>query len=330
MNISKNYWKVLGASVTGASHERRKTPNQDALLFKGSEDIDTKSVSKEAYYPKIVAVSDGHGSPKYFRSKEGASFAMDAIGKMRFNIEHFSSEALTDGISEEIIRKVKFDIVKKWNALVDEHIKENPFEEDEAFLALPEETRAKLLNPEILDAEDEIATRFGLARPRKAYGCTLLAAFAFPDALLTLQLGDGDILALYKNEVVERVPYETELTGEATESLCNVENSQQIQHKLFRFGEAGSELPILLTLSTDGIAKSYEEESDFLEIPKTLKKVIENNTERKEVIRLLNGFLEKVTEEGSGDDCTLAAVYDKKRFSVGDDAIKTGKIGEEE
>src|SRR5690242_8472149 len=59
-------WQVIGCSVRGPSHERSGLPNQDAIGW--SEDSTTT----------VLAVADGHGSAKCFRSDVGSRLAVDA------------------------------------------------------------------------------------------------------------------------------------------------------------------------------------------------------------------------------------------------------------
>ena len=61
-------WRVIGATVRGASHARSGLPNQDAILWRPETGAGPLL---------IVAVSDGHGSAKYFRSHEGSRLAVE-------------------------------------------------------------------------------------------------------------------------------------------------------------------------------------------------------------------------------------------------------------
>ena len=64
--MSGDGWRVLGASVQGAHHVRRGLPNQDALARRG-----------EGGPNVALAVADGHGSAKHFRSGTGARLAAE-------------------------------------------------------------------------------------------------------------------------------------------------------------------------------------------------------------------------------------------------------------
>ena len=64
-------WKVAHACVRGSSHQRSGLPNQDAVQC---------TVTPAAQGTVAVAVvSDGHGSPRHFRSQIGSSLAVSTV-----------------------------------------------------------------------------------------------------------------------------------------------------------------------------------------------------------------------------------------------------------
>ncbi|MDQ3699739.1 MAG: protein phosphatase 2C domain-containing protein, partial [Chloroflexota bacterium] len=62
-------WRVVGTSVRGASHRRHGLPNQDALRWWPESGLGP---------PLVLAVADGHGSAKCFRSDVGSRLAVAA------------------------------------------------------------------------------------------------------------------------------------------------------------------------------------------------------------------------------------------------------------
>lgn len=59
-------WRTIKASVRGAAHYRAGLPNQDAVrVARFNDDL-----------PLFVALADGHGSAKCFRSQRGARLAV--------------------------------------------------------------------------------------------------------------------------------------------------------------------------------------------------------------------------------------------------------------
>jgi serine/threonine protein phosphatase PrpC len=73
-------WRVIGKSVQGSTHLRAQKANQDAIAWYPDEGHGL---------PRIVAVADGHGSEKHFRSHIGAGLATrTAIDVLREFAEH--------------------------------------------------------------------------------------------------------------------------------------------------------------------------------------------------------------------------------------------------
>ena len=78
-------WKALSASVRGASHELGGNRNQDAVRLKnpsGSDDV------------LLLAVADGHGSARSFRSDRGSAMAAEcALRELRRFIRRLGPDA---------------------------------------------------------------------------------------------------------------------------------------------------------------------------------------------------------------------------------------------
>ena len=102
----KREWNVLGASVRGASHVRNGIPNQDAILWRMGEN---------AGLPIVIAISDGLGNDKSFRSDIGARLAVQvAVEEMeRFALS--LPPTLTNMTLVKYLAKLLPDkIVQKW------------------------------------------------------------------------------------------------------------------------------------------------------------------------------------------------------------------------
>jgi hypothetical protein len=142
--------------------------------------------------------------------------------------------------------------------------------------------------------------------PRYAYGTTLLAALVKREHVFFLQVGDGDILCVLSDgRTIRPLPGDARLRNGWTTSLCRREAVKD-----FRLGKiALSEtLPATILLATDGCANSFSTEADFLrlgsELLDTLKKRGPKVLERE-----LSTFLTRASEDGSGDDVTVALLY---------------------
>src|SRR5258706_10788611 len=115
-------WHVLGESVRGASHIARAMPNQDAIQWWQSADG----------LPLIVAVADGHGSTRSFRSQMGAQIAVDtSIEMMRTFVDDLTSDDTLSVIKHMAEDRLPRELVRGWKDRVEAHLEQNPFSADE-------------------------------------------------------------------------------------------------------------------------------------------------------------------------------------------------------
>jgi hypothetical protein len=263
-------WRAFGATVRGASHRRRRLPNQDAL----------------GWYPLsaeggvvALAVADGHGSPKCFRSDAGAGLAV----RVALSIV---SEFVDNSITEDALPKLRAAaewlperIARAWRDAVEEDLRAHPFS--------PKEASA------------------GKANPLLAYGTTILAVVAAPEFLVCAQLGDGDILLVAESGEVSR-PWQDQkkILGFETTSLCTADAASEMRVAVF---DAAPLLPELVLLSTDGYSNSFREERGFLQIGSDVLRLIREEG-LNELEKDLPGWLNEASELGSGDDITLGGL----------------------
>ena len=99
-------------------------------------------------------------------------------------------------------------------------------------------------------------------------------------------------------------------------SLCTLTNPAEIQHKVL----VGNEIPILITLSTDGVKNSFDDlasnvENGFYKIPADLKTLLgRNDFNTAAVEAVLESELKRITTNGSGDDVTLGILFDGEKI----------------
>jgi len=138
--------------------------------------------------------------------------------------------------------------------------------------------------------------------PILAYGATLLVAAATDSLILYLQLGDGEILCVNSTgETIRPLPADARLVGNQTTSLCQPEAWQE-----FRAGWFGApDMPSLVLLSTDGYANSFRSDNDFLKIGSDYLEIIRQQGIAT-LAEELPEILKEATQQGSGDDITLA------------------------
>lgn len=274
-------WRALGQSVRGASHVRAAMPNQDAwrCLPASAEGSGL-----------IVAVSDGHGSARSFRSHIGSSEAADVAAWVLQDLMDGQPDPLNlSAIKRTAEERLPREIVRRWEEKVAQDRAEHPFTAEELAVV------AQKHSPK---AVEEIK-----ANPRLAYGATLLVVLATPSFILYLQLGDGDILTISESgEVTRPMPEDTRLFANQTTSLCIPDAWRDFR---IRFQALTGEPPALILLSTDGYANSFVNEEAFLKVGSDVWDILRN--EGLEMVQAnLEGWLNQASATGSGDDITLA------------------------
>jgi hypothetical protein len=289
-DVSAAPWIVLGSSVRGASHKRAGLPNQDAIHADPRIDVASRIAAAEP--PLILAISDGHGSPRSFRSDTGAlTAAQIGVERTREFIDHFQAEKL----SREVIRDVTSnrlpaEIVRSWKKEVRDHMIQHPFTEEEL-------RRVEA----VVGAEaNELAEDQGFYL---AYGATLIVVAIAASYVLFLQIGDGDILSVDDDgESVEvPIPPDTSMIGNETASLC-LPNAQNLFRSAFWTLE--DRRPGLIAVSTDGYSNSFTDIGSFQKIgPDFLRLIRTRGVEY--VCQEMETWLDQASERGSGDDITL-------------------------
>ncbi len=301
-------WQAIGKSVIGASHLHSGLPNQDAIAA---------SELNSAVSTLVMAVADGHGSERCFRSDRGSRFAVEiaieVVGRLvtsasttdalhrtdshqTVNSPTTTTNRQKDGPTEASVERLRVQIqqslpllvTNEWRKRVEEDIKLFPFSEAE---------RAKAGNPPSTEDRDP-----RIASPLLAYGSTLLIAAVTPTFLLFAQIGDGEILAVGPTGTVRNpVEADARLMGNRTTSLCQESAPQDFRISLFPLL---SSAPALILLSSDGLPNCFKSDSEFQNVATVLFERIKTEGSPS-VSRSLPEWLATATQDGSGDDITV-------------------------
>jgi len=273
-------WCALGCSVQGAQHVRHGQPNQDALLWLPDSGQGP---------PLILAVADGHGSARCFRSQVGSRLAVQTA--TQHLLEFVQSWRDTGNLS--LVKRAAEDflpqkITQSWTDAVGQHLAAEPFTDQER-----EHLKSTAGESALVKVE---------ADPVSAYGSTVMAVAVTADYLLFLQQGDGDILVVSPDGEVSRpLPGDERLMANETTSL-----SQPKDVRSFRlaFQVLGGADPALVLVSTDGYSNSFQNEKGFLKVGSDLLGTI--RAEGVDAVAAqLRGWLDETSAGGSGDDITL-------------------------
>jgi len=278
-------WWVIGKSIRGASHLRTHQVNQDR--------VQSWQASSQHGLPLILAVSDGHGSARSFRSHLGAEFACQtAIDELSDLIKATSLDENLSVVKSICEDRLPRAIVRRWRTTVEDHLSKHPFEGDPLYSSPARHGRAA----DWKDLE---------TNPYIIYGATLLAVVITSSFMCYLQIGDGNILVVTANETVVPVSEDARLFANETTSLCTHEAWKDFRVSLQPF--SGSP-PDLIILSTDGYANSFRDQTSFLQVGTDLLTALRTDGLQSTGERL-GIWLTEATQQGSGDDVTLGLVY---------------------
>lgn len=284
-NKTLTEWRIIGETVPGASHLRAGIPNQDSILYVRE--------SNRAL-PIVLSVSDGHGSPKCFRSDRGSRFAVkkaayllsEFLDERRGKVDLAEIESQKDYLSKEF--------VKRWREAVEADLKKEPFTEKEfENLEKKSDARARKL------VEDN---------PLLAYGATSLSVALEEGFVLYLQLGDGDMLTVSESgEVTKPLSEDSRLLANETTSLCLPKAEKDFRFLVQKISAQQS--PAMILLSTDGYLNSFSSEAGFFQAATDIQEMLRAENGFDTVNENLKGWLEEATLMGSGDDCTVGIIY---------------------
>ncbi len=235
-----------------------------------------------AQNPLVAAVADGHGSARCTHSDLGAKFAVEAaieIVQQVFNAPNLSLpqlRALSEGIPKAIHRC--------WQRKVDTYIDD--------YLRIED----------CLLIESTTGNRYLL------FGTTLLVACVLENCVLYWQIGDGDIVVIQANGTPAMpIPHDERLLGNDTTSLCGKKTWQDFREAFVPIIEP----PKAIFLVSDGYKNSFKESEGFNKALVDINNFIKD--EGADFVQTeLADWLNEASQNGSGDDITLAVIYAEK------------------
>jgi len=275
-------WKALSASVRGASHELNGYENQDAVRLKNPSGVDDVM---------LLAVADGHGSARSFRSDIGSGLAAEcALRELGKFVNRLGPDAPLSVVRRQAQTRWPRALLAAWKKSVREHLIAHPFSEMD-FAAFPEAP------PAAKPGQDLPITAY------LAYGATLITVAITHRYILYSQLGDGDILTVQADgETVSRPwPRRHEFMANQTVSLCSYNAPGEFQIRVDALRGAA---PALIMLSTDGYANCFGDDDGFYKVGSDFLAYM--RSEGTEFVGdKLEEWLRQSSHDGSGDDITV-------------------------
>jgi hypothetical protein len=274
-------WTALSASVRGASHERNGQGNQDAVRLKnpsGADDI------------LLLAIADGHGSTRSFRSARGSAMAAEcALRELRRFIRRLGPDAPLSRVRNQAKTRWPRTLIAAWKSAVRADVVATPFTLLE-FAAFPD-------SPPVAKPGEELPITAYLA-----YGATLVAVAITRRYILYSQLGDGDILSVQDDGGVSRpLPRRHEFMANQTMSLCSHHAPDEFQ---IRVDARRARAPALIMLSTDGYANCFDDDEGFFKVGADFLSYLRAQGPGF-VGEKLEEWLRQSSQDGSGDDITV-------------------------
>lgn len=270
-------WHVSAWTARGAAHRAAGLPNQDSMdrrLASGGPGI-------------AVAVADGHGHRRHFRSARGSEFAVAAGCRVGSRLACELTEKASRQSAEAATRAAVTVLVQEWRSAVAGHLADQPYAAGEQA------------------ALDSVADG-----PEVPYGSTLLVAMISPRWLACAQIGDGDVLVVRPDgQSVIPLPGDERLDGLRTTSLCQAD-----AEAAFRVGVQDlDEDPLLaLLLATDGFGNSQAADPWQPGVGQDLAKLAAEHDHRWFDRQVPQWAQRCASTEGSGDDTTIVLVLNPR------------------
>ncbi|WP_159029919.1 PP2C family serine/threonine-protein phosphatase [Streptomyces marincola] len=233
----------------------------------------------------VLAVADGHGAARHFRSDLGSRWATEEFAVCA---RHFLARAHGDAaggrgrqavgapaglpVLRELARDLPRRLVHGWRQRVARH-----------------------------EASSPAHGRGGQPPAFDVYGSTVLGAVLTPELLVCWQLGDGDVTLVWEDGPPHAPLYAGQDLGDETESLCQPEAWPRVRVHWQPLTGGGP--PPAVLLSTDGLSKSFADRDGFLSFARGVRdRAAAEGTDR--VQDKLADWLGHAATH-SGDDTTL-------------------------
>lgn len=304
----------------GSSHLASKKPCQDNGLH----------YHKDGVY--IAIVCDGHGGESYVRSHIGSRIAaeiakekiLDFIESPSIKLFKGNKNAVTvvptsdprcdkQGNKREIsmLSESEMDLLKQ-NIIYTKESELYP-EIESAFRALFKDIYESWKFEIEKDSKENPFSRkekekLGSLRIEKAYGTTLMAAVRTPDCWFAFHIGDGKLYMCDKlMRWSEPVPWDCNCFLNITTSLCD---HNPVAEFRYAFDSTGN-FPLAFALGSDGIDDTFINTELIHKFYSQLLCAFYER-EHKEAVDLLKEHLSGLSERGSHDDMSVAAIIDEE------------------
>jgi hypothetical protein len=147
-----------------------------------------------------------------------------------------------------------------------------------------------------------------------AYGTTLIAALMIDDLLLLLQQGDGRCVLLHEDgSADEPIPWDPRCHENVTTSISDTDAAESVRHAVVRLYDQEPRVVACL-LGSDGVEDAFRNEEGrwdyYRQLCMKLTGIRSAKSRRADFESLLDNELPGFSEDGSGDDVSVAGLAD--------------------
>lgn len=287
MAARRGTWRAIGESVIGVTHARDGRACQDAFR-----------VHVSAPGVVVVAVADGHGQAKSFRSHDGANIAVGVAVDTLVNFAH-SEPGDSDGAfraRKDLAGHLPRVVAQTWRERVQGHAERHRFSPDELAL----------LGDRFAIAPDQPMSPDACRAVWRAYGSTLLAVLVAGPYALALQIGDGLLMAAGRSgEGGEVLDPDALNFGTSTTSLSDEDAEVRLRWRIIPHE---GDYPILYWLCTDGYEKAFRAD-DLAGVCVEYREAFRQPEGWRIIKENLSEGLHQASARGTGDDATAAFLF---------------------
>lgn len=268
--------KSFNLSAQGASHIKKNKECQDA---------------SESYFDEKMAIAivcDGHGGDDYMRSAVGSTLAATVAKKNIINFLNAITKEQFLTKPENNMKNLEASIINEWNEAIYMHFAQNPFTEAE-LSGISEKARKKYIQDERIES---------------AYGTTLIAVAMTKEFWFGIHIGDGKCVAVNpEGKFVQPIPWDPKCFLNATTSICDSDALERFRHFY------SEKLPAAVFVGSDGIDDCFSNNEQLHNLYKTILYSF-GTSEFENAKNDLRDYLPRLSAKGSGDDVSIAAMFD--------------------
>lgn len=268
--------KSFNLSAQGASHIKKNKECQDA---------------SESYFDEKIAIAivcDGHGGDDYMRSAVGSTLAAAVAKKNIINFLNAITKEQFWAKPENNMKNLEASIINGWNEAIYMHFAQNPFTEAE-LSGISEKARKKYTQD---------------VRIESAYGTTMIAVAMTKEFWFGIHIGDGKCVAVNpEGKFVQPIPWDPKCFLNATTSICDSDALERFRHFY------SEKLPAAVFVGSDGIDDCFSNNEQLHNLYKTILYSF-GTSEFETAKNDLRDYLPRLSAKGSGDDVSIAAMFD--------------------